>query len=52
MDWKTASKLPWDILLLFGGGFALAAAFRTTGLAEWAGECSPSIRPISRRGCW
>jgi sodium-dependent dicarboxylate transporter 2/3/5 len=38
MDWQTASKLPWDILLLFGGGFALADAFRTTGLAEWAGE--------------
>ncbi len=38
MDWQTASKLPWDILLLFGGGFALADAFRTTGLAEWAGR--------------
>lgn len=38
MDWRTASKLPWDILLLFGGGFALADAFRTTGLAEWAGR--------------
>ena len=38
MDWPTASKLPWDILLLFGGGFALADAFRTTGLAEWAGK--------------
>ena len=38
MDWKTASKLPWDILLLFGGGFAVAAAFRTTGLAKWAGD--------------
>jgi sodium-dependent dicarboxylate transporter 2/3/5 len=38
MDWATASKLPWEILLLFGGGFALAEAFRTTGLAEWAGR--------------
>lgn len=38
MDWHTASKLPWDILLLFGGGFALADAFRSTGLATWAGE--------------
>jgi sodium-dependent dicarboxylate transporter 2/3/5 len=38
MDWRTASKLPWDILLLFGGGFALADAFRTTGLATWAGH--------------
>jgi len=38
MDWRTASKLPWEILLLFGGGFALADAFRTTGLAEWVGH--------------
>ena len=33
-----ASKSPWDILLLFGGAFALADAFRTTGLAVWAGN--------------
>jgi solute carrier family 13 (sodium-dependent dicarboxylate transporter), member 2/3/5 len=37
MDWSTASRLPWGILLLFGGGFAIADASRTTGLAEWAG---------------
>ena len=30
-------KLPWDIVLLFGGGFALAAAFRSSGLADWLG---------------
>lgn len=37
MNWQTASRLPWGILLLFGGGFAIADASRTTGLAEWAG---------------
>jgi sodium-dependent dicarboxylate transporter 2/3/5 len=37
MDWYTASRLPWGILLLFGGGFAIAEACRTTGLAEWSG---------------
>jgi len=37
MDWHTASRLPWGILLLFGGGFAIAEACRTTGLAEWSG---------------
>lgn len=38
MDWRTASRLPWGVLLLFGGGFALADACRVTGLAEWCGE--------------
>ena len=38
MDWKTAQKLPWDIVLLFGGGFALASGFQSSGLAVWMGE--------------
>ncbi len=38
MNWKTAHKIPWDIALLFGGGFALAAGFQSSGLALWFGE--------------
>lgn len=38
MDWKTAQKLPWYIVLLFGGGFALALGFQSSGLAVWFGE--------------
>ena len=37
IDWQSAVKLPWGILLLFGGGLALAAGFTSTGLAEWIG---------------
>jgi sodium-dependent dicarboxylate transporter 2/3/5 len=37
MDWETAQRLPWAILLLVGGGLAIAGAFKETGLAEWVG---------------
>ncbi len=37
MDWKSAVKLPWGVLLLFGGGLALAAGFKESGLALWIG---------------
>jgi sodium-dependent dicarboxylate transporter 2/3/5 len=38
LDWKTAVKIPWGILLLFGGGIAMSAGFKATGLSAWMGE--------------
>ena len=38
MNWETASRLPWHIVLLFGGGFALAKGFVDSGLSTWFGE--------------
>ncbi|EPR43688.1 anion transporter [Desulfovibrio sp. X2] len=38
LDWKTAVKIPWDVILLFGGGFALAGGFETSGLDKFVGE--------------
>ncbi len=38
MTWKTAKGIPWNIVLLFGGGFALAGAFKESGLSLWVGE--------------
>jgi solute carrier family 13 (sodium-dependent dicarboxylate transporter), member 2/3/5 len=38
LDWQTAAKLPWHILLLFGGGFALATGLKESGLSLWFGE--------------
>jgi sodium-dependent dicarboxylate transporter 2/3/5 len=35
MDWATASRVPWGLLLLFGGGLSLAASFEQTGLADY-----------------
>lgn len=37
MDWQTTAKIPWGIMLLFGGGFAIAGAFESTKLSEWIG---------------
>ena len=37
MNWKSAEKLPWGVLILFGGGLSLAGAIQRTGLAEWIG---------------
>lgn len=38
MDWNTARNLPWRIVLLFGGGFALAKGFIVSGLSEFIGQ--------------
>ncbi|MEW1979652.1 DASS family sodium-coupled anion symporter [Citricoccus sp. NPDC079358] len=38
LDWESAVKLPWGVLLLFGGGLALSAQFSGSGLADWIGE--------------
>ncbi|HBT40470.1 MAG TPA: anion transporter [Rhodospirillaceae bacterium] len=38
MDWDHAVRLPWGILILLGGGFSLAEAIQTTGLAAWLGH--------------
>jgi len=38
MNWPTATKIPWNIVLLFGGGFALASGFKESGLSSWFGE--------------
>ena len=38
LDWKTARTIPWGVGLLLGGGFAIATAFRETGLAGWIGQ--------------
>ena len=38
MDWETARRLPWGILLLFGGGLSLAGVINSSTLAKWLAE--------------
>jgi len=38
MDWQTAKQVPWDILILFGGGLSLAGAIASTGVDAFIGS--------------
>jgi sodium-dependent dicarboxylate transporter 2/3/5 len=40
MDWDTAVKLPWGVLMLFGGGLTLAASIEANGVSEFIGNAS------------
>lgn len=52
MDWETAVRLPWGVLLLFGGGLSLAAALESSGIAAFLGSQVgalaglPSVLPV------
>ncbi len=46
LDWSSAAKLPWGIILLFGGGLALAAGFKQSGLAELAGNQMGALQGV------
>lgn len=37
LEWEEFKRIPWDVLILFGGGFALADAIEASGLSKWAG---------------
>ena len=43
LKWEDTTKLPWGILLLFGGGMALAKGFDSSGLAVWIGNQLASL---------
>ena len=44
LDWESAQRIPWGVLILFGGGLALAEAFTGSGLAEWIGHQLEGLR--------
>lgn len=46
VTWEEAVKLPWGIILLFGGGMALAQGFEETGLAAYIGNQLSSFQDL------
>ena len=58
LSWDDAKKIPWGILLLFGGGLAIAKGFTTSGLSDyiasqlqiWLGNASPFVIVVSTVG--
>lgn len=47
LDHKAFNKVPWGIILLFGGGFALAKGFTSTGLSMFIGEQLKELQSVS-----
>jgi len=47
MHWRNARELPWSIILLFGGGFALAEGMKVSGLSQWIGEHLHGLAQVS-----
>jgi len=46
LDWQTAANIPWGILILFGGGLAIAAAFTQTGLDQSIGTSLKAVTDL------
>jgi sodium-dependent dicarboxylate transporter 2/3/5 len=46
LDWNSAAKIPWGLLILFGGGIAIARAFETSGLSEALGAALSGIAAL------
>lgn len=44
LNWEEANRAPWDVIMMFGGGLALAAGMGASGLADWLGR---SLLPLS-----
>ncbi|MEO6386721.1 MAG: DASS family sodium-coupled anion symporter [Croceibacterium sp.] len=49
LTWKEADRAPWGVIMMFGGGLALAAGMTASGLAAWLGQ---SLLPLSALPLW
>ena len=46
LSWEQSSKLPWGLLLLFGGGLSLGVQINDTGLGLWIGQSLESLKTV------
>lgn len=46
LTWDDAARLPWEVLILFGGGLSLAAGISDSGLAEWIGSAFANLEGV------
>ena len=46
LSWEQSSKLPWGLLLLFGGGLSLGVQINDTGLGEWIGQSVSGLKTV------
>jgi solute carrier family 13 (sodium-dependent dicarboxylate transporter), member 2/3/5 len=44
LNWKEADRAPWGVIMMFGGGLALAAGIGESGLADWLGD---ALKPLA-----
>lgn len=50
LTWKEAESVPWGVVMIVGGGYAIAESFKATGLAEWIGQSLSFISTFSTLG--
>ncbi len=46
LTWEEAEKLPWGVIILFGGGLSIAAAFQSSELAKWIGAQLTAVEAL------
>ena len=46
LTWAEAEKLPWGVIILFGGGLSIAAAFQSSELAKWIGAQLTAVEAL------
>jgi sodium-dependent dicarboxylate transporter 2/3/5 len=46
LNWNEANRAPWDVIMLFGGGLALAAGIGASGLDTWLGVALAPLKAV------